>query len=98
MPLSAFLAGKSPRAITRELYQEEVRGPSGGIWYDAVIRGRAVRNDGLLRNPLYAGHLLWNRTASTKDPRVGMRVRRRNAPAALVEHEVSELAIVDQSV
>ncbi len=93
-----YLAGKSPRAIARALNQEGIPGPTGGIWYDTAIRGRAARHDGLLRNSLYVGRLVWNRLASAKNPIDGQRVRRANAADALVEHEVPELAIVEPIV
>ena len=93
-----YLAGKSPRAIARALNQDGIPGPTGGIWFDTVIRGRPARHDGLLRNPLYAGRLVWNRLASSKDPISGQRVRRPNDVAALVEREAPDLAIIDPAV
>jgi site-specific DNA recombinase len=93
-----YLAGKSPRAIARDLNLEGVPGPTGGIWFDTVIRGRAARNDGLLRNPLYVGRLVWNRLASSKNPVSGRRVRRANLASALVQQEVPELTIVSRAV
>ena len=93
-----YLAGKSPRAVARALNLEGVPGPTGGIWFDTVIRGRAARNDGLLRNPLYVGRLVWNRMASSKNPISGRRVRRANQVSAQVVHAVTDLAIVDLDV
>ena len=40
-------------------------------WYDASILGRAKRGDGLLRNELYIGRLVWRRRTNAKDPMSG---------------------------
>ncbi len=94
----AYAAGASPCSIARALNDEAVVGPTGGIWNEIAIRGRAQRGDGLLRNPLYAGRLVWNRLHNTKDPIDGTRVRRLNAEADLVVHEMPELGIVDAAL
>ena len=91
-----YAAGLSPRAIARALNTEGVPGPTGGIWYDSVIRGHVVRNDGLLRNPIYNGRLVWNRLYNTKNPIDGKRVRRPHSASDLVVPEKPELAIVDE--
>ncbi len=90
-----YAAGLSPRSIARALNAEAVPGPGGSIWYDSAIRGRARRGDGLLRNPLYVGRLVWNRLRSSKDPLNGTRVRRSNPTEDVVVHEMPELAILD---
>lgn len=94
----SYAGGFSPRAIARVLNAEGIPGPSGGIWYDASIRGRPTRGDGLLRNALYIGLMVWNRVHSAKDPVSGVRHRRTNEPDQLVIHEVPELRIVDQGL
>src|SRR5450759_3150688 len=90
-----YAAGLSPRSIARALNAEAVPGPGGSIWYDTALRGRASRGDGLLRNPLYAGRLVWNRQRNIKDPIAGTRVRRANPTDDIVVQQVPELAIVD---
>ena len=91
-----YAAGASPRKIAWLLNEERTPGPTGGIWYDTVIRGRPSRGDGILRNELYVGRVLWNRLRNSKDPVAGTRVRRANAAAQFVTKKVPELAIVDQ--
>jgi len=90
-----FLAGRSPRHIAQALNAEGIPSPGGAIWYDSSIRGRPGRNDGLLRNPLYAGRLVWNCRRNTKEPFTGGRVRKPNAETELVTHAVPDLAIID---
>ncbi len=93
-----YAAGASPRAIARALNQEGIPGPSRGLWYDASIRGRSIRSDGILRNWLYAGTLVWNRRRSVKDPQTGQRVRRINAAEDLIKVDVPHLRIVEQAL
>ena len=90
-----YAAGLSPRAISRALNMEGIAGPSGGIWFDASIRGRALRGDGVLRNQIYAGRMVWNRISTVKDPVNGTRRRRAKDPAEVVIHEMPELRIVE---
>ena len=91
-----YAAGASPLAIARALNAESIPGPTGRLWYDASIRGRPKRGEGLLRNGLYAGRLVWNRMRSLLDPQTGQTVRRPNAAEAFIEVEVAHLRIVDQ--
>ena len=90
-----YAAGLSPRSIAKALNEDAIPGPRGGIWYDTAIRGRSSRGDGLLRNALYAGRLVWNRQRNTKNPIDGTRVRRTNPVDDVVVHHVPDLAIVD---
>jgi site-specific DNA recombinase len=90
-----YAAGVSPRSIARALNTAGVPGPAGGIWHDTVIRGRASRDDGMLRNHLYVGRLVWNRLKSSKDPLHGTRVRRANPAADIVATATPDLAIID---
>ena len=93
-----YAAGVSPIAIARSLNDDGIAGPSGAIWYDATIRGRPTRGDGLLRNPIYAGRLVWNRHRNMKDPRTGQLCKQRNSPDEIVEQAVPELRIIDPAL
>ncbi len=59
------------------------------------IRGRPPREEGILRNRLYAGRLIWNRMHSHMDPTKGHAVRRTNAAEELIEVAVPNLRIID---
>jgi DNA invertase Pin-like site-specific DNA recombinase len=93
-----YAAGASPRAIARALNAQGIPGPSGGLWYAASIRGRPTRQDGILRNCLYIGRLAWNRRRTLIDPHNGSRIRRLNPATDLIEVEVPELRIIDQTL
>jgi site-specific DNA recombinase len=93
-----FAAGKSPRAIARDLNQEGLKGPSSKPWRDTTIRGHAARRTGILRNDLYVGRLLWNKQSYRRNPDTGKRVARPREEREHIVTDVPELRIVDQSV
>jgi len=93
-----YTAGRSPKAIARTLNAECIPGPRGGIWFDETIRGRPHRGNGLLRNRLYIGELVWNRYRTLKDPESGTRHIKARDPGETVVHAVPELRIVPQEL
>jgi site-specific DNA recombinase len=92
-----FLAGLSPRSIAQRLNAEGVPAPSGGKWRDGTINGDPVRANGILRNPIYAGVLVYNRTSMVRDPATRKRVSRVNPESEWQRHDVPDLRIVDQA-
>ena len=93
-----YAAGHSPRQIAAALNAEGVPAPGGGIWFDSTIRGRPRRGDGLLRNPIYVGRLVWNRRRNLKDPTSGKLRRRENSQAELVVQAVPALRLIEEAV
>jgi site-specific DNA recombinase len=87
-----YAAGGSPCKIAQALNAEGIRGPGGGIWYDASIRGREKRRDGILRNALYVGKIVWRRRLSLKDPVTGVRLRRDAAADSFVTGDAPRAA------
>jgi len=75
----SFDAGKSPRAIAGELNEEGIPPPRGSRWNASTINGSASRGNGVLRNPLYNGVMVWNRVRMPRDPDTGRRVSRVNS-------------------
>ena len=95
---TAFADGASPIGIAKQLNAEGLTGPQGNAWRDTTIRGHAQRGTGLLRNRLYAGELVWNRSRYIRDPQSGKRVSRPNPEAQWVVTDVPELRIVEQAL
>lgn len=93
-----FAAGDSPITIAKALNADGIPGPRGGEWSDGALRGHAAAGTGILRNPLYAGRLVWNRRRWRKDPSTGGRVARSNDAEAIVEQEVPDLRIIPQEL
>ncbi|MBP2147446.1 recombinase family protein [Xanthobacter flavus] len=89
-----FADGSSPREIVARLNAEGVTGPRGGQWNASTINGSRERANGIIRNELYAGRLVWNRQRFVKDPDTGKRVSRPNAAGARHVVELPELRIV----
>ena len=57
-----------------------------------------ARGNGMLRLPIYAGVLVWNKVHYVRDPETGRRVTRPNAPSDWKRIEVPHLRIVDQDL
>jgi hypothetical protein len=93
-----FAAGKSPRAIARDLNAESVPGPSGRAWSDTTLRGKRSRGIGILNNELYVGVRAWNHKHCLKDPRTGRTVDRTNPESEWVRVEVPHLRIVSDNL
>ena len=94
----AYAGGASPRRIAQTLNAEGIVGPRGGVWFNSSIRGRATRSDGMLRNELYIGRMVWRRRVNAKDPVSGARVRRDNRPDSYVVTDVPHLRIIDDEL
>ena len=93
-----YAAGQSTRATAERLNAEGVPGPRGGLWKTSTILGGKGRADGMLRNRLYAGELVHNRTSKIVEP-VSRSVRiRANANDTWTVQLVPELRIVEQSL
>ena len=95
---SEFVTGMSPNQIAHGLNNDQVPGPSGGLWRDTTIRGHIKRGTGILNNELYIGRLVWNRQRYVKNPATGKRVSRRNGIDSEVIHDVPHLKIIDDAL
>lgn len=90
------LRGLSPRQIAQDLNAESIPAPRGSaLWQGGTIRGWEQRGTGILRNPIYAGTIIYNRQRWLKDPDTGRRVSRLNAAADIVTSQAPGLRIVD---
>jgi DNA invertase Pin-like site-specific DNA recombinase len=93
-----YLAGRSPRDIAAALNREGVRPPRGASWNASTINGSKARGHGILRNPVYAGRLVWNRVRMVKDPETGKRVSRVNPASEWQTADAPQLAIVPRDL
>ncbi|MDQ2067928.1 recombinase family protein [Xinfangfangia sp. CPCC 101601] len=94
----AFKAGKSPRAIARELNEAGVPAPKSKHWTASTLLGSASRHNGILHNPLYIGERIWNRQHFLKHPATGRRVSRPNPPEDWKRAQVPELRIISDEL
>lgn len=87
--------GMSAPAIATALNRERVPSPAGRDWSGSTINGSRKRGNGILRQELYVGRLVWNRARMLKNPDTGKRVPRQNDSGEHIFSEVPHLRIVD---
>lgn len=90
------IAGRLPREIAAGLNADGVPPARGAHWNASSISGSAKRENGMLRNPLYIGKIVWNRQRMIRDPETGRRIGRSNDEGERREVEAPHLAIVDR--
>jgi hypothetical protein len=93
-----YAAGQSARAIAERLNEERVPGPRGGLWKSSTVLGGRKRGDGMLRNRLYAGELVHNRTSKIVEPVSRATRIRPNGSETWAVQSVPELRIIDQGL
>ena len=93
-----FSAGRSPRAIAKDLNAQCIPGPHHSTWGPSTIYGNWRRGTGILNNELYIGRLVWNRQHFLKDPQSGKRIARPNPQREWIIQDVPELRIVDDAL
>jgi len=90
-----YVAGQSRKTICDILNDGGVAAPFGGIWRPTNLVGTAARSAGLLRQALYSGEYIFNKTRYVKDSGTGKRKARPNPKQDWIAAPVPELAIVD---
>ncbi|HLY21141.1 MAG TPA: recombinase family protein [bacterium] len=95
-----YTGGLSPRDITHLFNHEGVTPPrtAGGRmlngWTYQTLIGSKHKALGILRNPLYVGRLVWNRTRKVRHPDTGKRIVRQRPESEWIWADVPELRIV----
>ena len=89
-----FIDGRSPRDIVGRLNAEGIPSPTGGEWSISTINGDRVRGNGILRNDLYAGRMIHNRTRRVYDPESRRKRIRPNPPEKWTHVDVPELRVI----
>ncbi len=92
------IEGRLPREIAHGLNVDGVQPPRGTAWNASTISGSAQRGNGIIRNPIYSGRIVWNRTRMVRDPETGKRVSRINAADEVREADAPHLAIVSREM
>ena len=93
-----FAAGKHIKAIIRGLNDEGIVSPGGGLWRPSTIKGPATRAEGMLRNEIYRGVLVYNRTRLVTDPVTKGRQFKLNPESEWTRTSVPHLRIVDDDL
>lgn len=93
-----YASGVAPRTIAATLNVQGIPAPRGKNWNASTINGNGQRGNGILRNTIYTGRIVWNRVRMIKDPSTGRRVSRINPEEALEQIDAPHLRIVDDEL
>ena len=94
-----FADGRSAVEIAHGLTKDKCPMPRGArAWQASTIYGWAERRSGILRNDLYVGRIVWNKTRFVTDPETGRRVSRSNPVENWLHHDAPHLRIIDDAV
>ena len=93
-----FSEGLSTRTIAAQLNQEGIPSPRTTTWSFSAMYGHPQKKTGILRNRMYIGTLIWNRSLWVKDPETGIRKRRDRPRDEWIVHQDEALRIVDQEL
>ena len=91
------LAGVSAYAIVKRLNAEGIPSPRGGPGRVSTLHGDRVRANGILRNHLYRGVMIYNRTHRVYHHKTRRRVVRSNPPGEWRYVDVPHLRIIDDA-
>lgn len=91
-----FIDGQSARTIAGILNREGIPGPRGAIWRASTINGDGPRGNGILRNELYIGRLVHNRTSKVVHPATRKVTIRVNPSSEHIIEEVPHLRVIAQ--
>lgn len=92
-----YAAGRSPKAIAKDLNRDGIPSARGGEWRASAIVGNRARMIGVLHNPIYAGRLVYNRVRMVRDPESRKRVSRPNKATDLQHIDMPDLRIVSDA-
>lgn len=95
---TTYDAGQTPREIAAGLNKDGIRPPRGARWNASTINGSADRENGLLRNAIYAGRIVWGKATMVRDPDTGKRVSRPGEASARQEADAPALRIIDEDL
>lgn len=92
-----YLEGWSPRKIVYALNQQGVPSPRGHSWAIGALYGQPQYGTGILRNELYRGRYIWNRSQWVRvpDQRIRKRKKQRDRQEWLIR-DCPELLIVSE--
>jgi len=63
-----FIGGRTVLQIVEGLNRDGIPAPNGGLWKRNALMGGAKKQEGILRNEIYLGKLIFNRSHVVRDP------------------------------
>lgn len=91
-------AGRGVRAICGALNADGIASPSGRQWRRSTIHGDPKRRNGILRNELYRGQLIYNRVRKVQHPVSRKRTSRVNPESEWTIVDAPDLRIVSDDL
>jgi site-specific DNA recombinase len=102
--LTMFADGMAGKAIAHVLNSEGVHSPAkhwarktrrtDGMWHPSAVVGDPKKFTGIIRNEIYVGRVIWNRSTWSKSPE-GKRCRTNRPPAEWIRRDAPDLRIID---
>lgn len=89
-----YIAGKPIPEIVEGLNKDGIPAPTGGLWKRTAIMGSADKGEGILRNEVYTGKLIFNKSHVVRDPVTNRKRQILNPPSEWIKQEVPHLRIV----
>lgn len=90
-----YADGRKIPEIVAGLNREEIPSPSGGLWKRNALMGGAKKQEGILRNEIYLGKLIFNRTHVVRDPTTNRKRQILNPESEWTKVDVPHLRIID---
>lgn len=89
-----YAGGMTIPAIVEGLNRDGIPAPNGGLWKRNALMGGAKKQEGILRNEIYLGKLIFNRHRVVRDPVTNKKRYILNPEAEWMKVEVPHLRIV----
>ena len=92
-----YIAGRKIPKIIEDLNADGIPAPNGGLWKRNAIMGGAKKQEGILRNEIYLGKLIFNRSHVVRDPITNKKKFIGNPEANWTKVDVPHLRIVSDA-
>ncbi|TAN58016.1 MAG: recombinase family protein, partial [Magnetospirillum sp.] len=93
-----FADGRTIPEIIAGLNRDGIPAPAGGLWKRNALMGGAKKQEGILRNEIYLGRLVFNRSYVVRDPVTNRKRQIPNREAEWTRVDVPHLRIVDNEL
>lgn len=93
-----YVAGRGLTTIIRGLNADGIPGIHGRPWLRRSLSGRAILDEGILRNEIYIGRLIYNKRVTLRDPITGKKRYKLQPKESWTRVEVPHLRIVDDNL
>lgn len=93
-----YAAGRGLTTIIRGLNADGIPGIHGRPWLRRSLSGRAILDEGILRNEIYIGRLIYNKRTTLRDPITGKKRYKLQPKDSWTRVEVPHLRIVDDNL